>query len=122
MRHTKIVCTLGPAVDSPQQLDRLIAAGMDVARFNFSHGTHEQHAVRFRLLQEAAARAGKPIAVLQDLCGPKIRLGDVQPGVTLARGARFVLDGDPAPGTQSRAPLPVPELLAALMRRRTACF
>ena len=114
MRHTKIVCTIGPAVDSPEQLDRLIAAGLDVARLNFSHGTHEQHARRFQNVTEAAERAGKPVAILQDLCGPKIRLGEIGEGVVLVRGQRYLLDGDPAPGDANRAPLPVPELLAAL--------
>lgn len=114
MRHTKIVCTLGPAVDSPEQLDRLIAAGLDVARFNFSHGSHEQHALRFRNVTDAAERAGKPVAILQDLCGPKIRLGEIDEGVVLTRGQRYVLDGDLAPGDSGRAPLPVPELLAVL--------
>ncbi len=114
MRRTKIVCTLGPAVDSPENLDRLIAAGMDVARFNFSHGTHEQHAARFAALQAASERAGRPIAVLQDLCGPKIRVGELAAGVVLAKGARFTLDADPALGSATRVCLPVPELRAAL--------
>jgi pyruvate kinase len=114
MRRTKIVCTLGPAVDSPESLDSLIAAGMDVARFNFSHGTHEEHLARLTALRAASERAGKPVAALQDLCGPKIRLGLVAAGTTLLPGATFILDGDDAPGDSSRAPLPVPELRAAL--------
>ncbi|MGC4043764.1 MAG: pyruvate kinase [Armatimonas sp.] len=114
MRRTKIVCTLGPAVDSPENLDRLIRAGMDVARFNFSHGTHAQHQERFIALRAAAERAGKPVAILQDLCGPKIRLGELSEGTLLHDEATFVLDDDPTPGDATRACLPVPELRAAL--------
>jgi pyruvate kinase len=74
-RYTKIVCTIGPAVDSAEQIRGLIEAGMDVARLNFSHGTHEDHAQRLDLIRTASRECGKPIAILQDLCGPKIRTG-----------------------------------------------
>jgi pyruvate kinase len=74
-RRAKIVCTIGPKSDSPEGLDALIAAGMNVARLNFSHGTHAEHAARIKAVRGAAERAGKPIAILQDLCGPKIRAG-----------------------------------------------
>lgn len=73
IRRAKIVCTIGPASDAPEALDELIGAGMNVARLNFSHGSHEEHAERIRRVREAAARAGKEVAILQDLCGPKIR-------------------------------------------------
>jgi len=69
MRRTKIVCTIGPSTSSPEMITRLIAAGMDVARLNFSHGTHEEHAQRIRLLREAALRADRPLGILQDLQG-----------------------------------------------------
>ena len=75
IRRAKLVCTLGPASDSAEGLRSLIDAGMDVARFNFSHGTHEEHGARLARLREASADRKKPIAVLQDLCGPKIRTG-----------------------------------------------
>jgi pyruvate kinase len=75
MRHTKIVATLGPASDSDDVLDQLMVAGVDVFRLNFSHGTHETHAATYARLRAAADRAGRTVAVLQDLSGPKIRTG-----------------------------------------------
>jgi pyruvate kinase len=77
-RRAKIVCTLGPATDNPEILTALINAGMDVARLNFSHGTHAEHAKRLRKLREAAAECGKAVAVMQDLQGPKIRTGSLE--------------------------------------------
>jgi len=74
-RRAKIICTIGPASDTPEALGSLIEAGMDVARLNFSHGEHEEHARRLTMVREAAARRGRAVAVLQDLCGPKIRTG-----------------------------------------------
>jgi pyruvate kinase len=87
-RRAKIVCTIGPSSDSEDTLVHLITAGMDVARLNFSHGSHDEHARRFRAIRRASERAGRPVAVLQDLCGPKIRAGRV-PG-----GPRPVAAGD----------------------------
>lgn len=110
MRRTKIVCTLGPAVDSPEMLEKLIVSGMDVARFNFSHGTHEQHAARFAALRSTAARVGKSVAALQDLCGPKLRVGTVADGVVLDEGARVVFTREPIIGSAERIPLPIPEI------------
>ena len=72
---TKIVCTLGPASSSVDVIEKMIRAGMDVVRLNFSHGTHEEHLATIRTVREAAERAGEPIAILQDLQGPKIRTG-----------------------------------------------
>jgi pyruvate kinase len=74
-RRAKIVCTIGPACDSQEQLERLIRSGMDVARLNFSHGTHEEHGARLANVRAAATACNKPVAALQDLCGPKIRAG-----------------------------------------------
>ncbi|MCA9595604.1 MAG: pyruvate kinase [Myxococcales bacterium] len=74
-RRAKIVCTIGPAVDSPERIRELIRAGMDVARLNFSHGTPADHERVARVIREASAELGRPIAILQDLCGPKIRTG-----------------------------------------------
>lgn len=79
-RRTKIIATLGPATSKPEILDQLIAAGVDVFRLNFSHGTHESHAETFRLVKEAIARSGRHVAVLGDLCGPKIRVGHFENG------------------------------------------
>jgi pyruvate kinase len=109
MTRTKIVCTLGPAVDAPDTLERLIRVGMDVARFNFSHGTHTQHAERFARLTAAAARAGKSVAVLQDLCGPKLRVGTIQDGVVLEDQTEVTLTLEATVGTAERIPLPLPE-------------
>lgn len=74
-RHTKIICTIGPKSSSREMIDKLIAAGMDVARLNFSHGTHDTHRHVYETLRERAAAWGKNITILQDLQGPKIRLG-----------------------------------------------
>lgn len=83
MRYTKIIATLGPASDGPGIIDALIAAGADVFRLNFSHGTDAEHAARFARVREAAARAGARVAVLQDLSGPKIRTGRLEGGTPL---------------------------------------
>lgn len=90
--RTKIVCTLGPATDRPGVLERLIGAGMDVARFNMSHGDHASHARRIQQLRELARQAGRFVAVLVDLPGPKFRLGDLPDGTReLHLGAKVVL-------------------------------
>ncbi len=80
-RRTKIVATIGPASRDPETLARMVEAGMDVARLNFSHGTAEEHAETARLVRDAAGRAGRQVAVLQDLPGPKLRIGYVRDGV-----------------------------------------
>ena len=74
-RRAKIVCTIGPACDTEAKLVELMKAGMDVARLNFSHGTHEEHGARLERIRAASKVCEKPVAVLQDLCGPKIRAG-----------------------------------------------
>jgi pyruvate kinase len=79
-RRSKIVCTIGPASDSLEALEKLIYAGMDVARLNFSHGSHAEHKNRLETLRQAATNCKKPIAALQDLCGPKIRTGSFPRG------------------------------------------
>jgi pyruvate kinase len=91
IRRTKLICTLGPSVDSVEALKALIDAGMDVARFNFSHGTHAEHLERLTRLRQASAEAKKPVAVLQDLCGPKIRTGSFDAPFELKAGAEIVL-------------------------------
>src|SRR6266700_6607436 len=92
-RHSKIVCTIGPASRSPRMRARLLNAGMDVARLNFSHGTHEEHAKNISMLRTAAMHHEKPIAILADLQGPKIRTGPLAGGgpVLLRSGQRFVI-------------------------------
>ncbi|MGQ9697250.1 MAG: pyruvate kinase, partial [Armatimonadota bacterium] len=114
-RRTKIVCTIGPASDSPAVLRRMIAAGMDVARLNFSHGTLEDQAARITLLRRLSEEVGRPIAILQDLPGTKIRIGEFRDGrVTLRRGAVFALRRDPSPGDDQGVYLPSPEVWEAL--------
>ncbi|MFB3817564.1 MAG: pyruvate kinase, partial [Candidatus Methylomirabilales bacterium] len=104
MRRTKIVCTIGPATASPEKIAALIRAGMDVARLNFSHGSQADHARVIARIREAAARLDRPVAILQDLQGPKIRLGKFRGGrATLVRGAEFVLTTRPVEGTAEEA-------------------
>jgi pyruvate kinase len=111
-RATKIVATLGPASSDPQVLERLLRAGVDVVRLNFSHGTPEDHVARAALVREVAKRVGKPVALMADLQGPKIRVGKFAQGrVTLEPGARFVLDaGRTAPGDEHAVGLDYKEL------------
>ncbi len=94
LRRTKIVATLGPASSTPETLARLVVAGMDAARLNFSHGTHEDRAEGARLVREAQAAAGRPLALIADLQGPKLRVGDLAAPVMLARGGTVVLAGE----------------------------
>ncbi len=102
-RSAKIVCTLGPASDSADMIERLMRAGMDVARLNFSHGTHEEHARTIKRLREASARLSKPIGILADLQGPKIRTGALVDGqhVQLRAGQRFTISTLDRPGTSA---------------------
>ena len=90
-RRTKIVATLGPASDTPEKLRDLVAAGMDAARLNLSHGTHDEHAERARRVREAESAAGRPIALIADLQGPKLRVGDLAQPVDLHKGERVVV-------------------------------
>ena len=88
MRKTKIIATIGPASRSPETLDRLVAAGMDVARLNFSHGTLEEHAEVIANVRAASERHNRPVAVLQDLGGNKFRLGRMAEAIQLNFGDR----------------------------------
>jgi len=101
LRHTKIIATIGPACDSEPALDALIAAGTDIFRLNFSHGTHESHAATFARVRAASSRAGCEVAILQDLGGPKIRTGRLEGGrpILLAPGGTVeIVTGDGAGG------------------------
>jgi pyruvate kinase len=115
MRRTRIVCTIGPASSSTEQLERLVTAGMDVARLNFSHGSHAEHAEVIRRVRDGEERWGRPIAILQDLQGPKIRLGTFGPGgggrVDLEPGQPFTLSTRPVVGTVERASVSHPDYL-----------
>jgi pyruvate kinase len=115
VRRTKIVCTIGPATANRQALDRLVEAGMDVARLNFSHGTHAAHAAVIRAIREGESDWGRPITILQDLQGPRARLGAFVGGqAQLVAGERFTLTGRSVKGTASRSSVNHPELLAGL--------
>ena len=104
MRRAKIVCTLGPAVESSERISALIEAGMNVARLNLSHGEYEEHQTRLDLVRDAANCAQASVAVLVDLQGPKIRLGRFESGpYELARDDRFIITTDDVVGTKSRA-------------------
>jgi len=108
MRRAKIVATIGPASDSEQVLESLIKAGMNVARLNFSHGTHEQHQARVAAIRAAAKKLGKPVGILQDLQGPKIRVGKLPVPLQLSVGGQVCLYAtqDEAPQTDDQL-LPV---------------
>ncbi|MEK7618738.1 MAG: pyruvate kinase [Patescibacteria group bacterium] len=92
MKFTKIVCTIGPASEQPAMLKKMIKAGMNVARLNFSHGTHPSHAQLIKNIRATAKAVGQPIAILQDLQGPRIRIGEVaEQGVQLKKGDRVIV-------------------------------
>src|SRR5689334_1361816 len=102
MRRVKIVCTLGPATDSEERIRALVDAGMDCARLNFSHGEHAAHAEVARRVRGAAAQAGRPIAILADLSGPKMRIGRFPGGpIDLVPGRPFVLTARDVPGDEN---------------------
>src|SRR5689334_8837305 len=104
MRHTKIVATVGPACHAADTLDALVDAGVEVFRLNFSHGSHEGHAAVFEAIRAAAWRAGRPVAILQDLSGPKIRTGTLVGGtpIQLREGDELRLAEGDAPGDGRR--------------------
>jgi pyruvate kinase len=115
-RHAKIVATVGPASNTPEKLRELFLAGADVFRLNFSHGTHEDHAKVHAAIRALEKEVGRPIGILQDLQGPKIRIGTLVAGKEeLIKGerVRFVLGKEP--GTKQNIPLPHPEIFAAIM-------
>jgi len=101
VRRAKIVCTLGPASRSARVIDQLMHAGMDVVRLNFSHGTHEEHAQTVALIRETSARYQRPIGILADLQGPKIRTGTLEDGrpVQLRAGQSFLISMTDLVGT-----------------------
>ena len=117
MRRTRIVCTLGPSSTELPVLRRLIAAGMDVARLNFSHGEEATHRQAVRLVRQAARAADRHIALLQDLQGPKIRTGRLsEPLVRLVRGREVTLTAEDVVGDETRVPVSHPELCAAAVK------
>jgi pyruvate kinase len=116
-RKTKIVCTLGPATASAATVDGLVAAGMDAARLNFSHGTHDEHAEQARLVRESQERAGRPLAIIADLQGPKLRIGALPEPWTLREGdvVTVVGDGEGDAGVEDALPVR-PAVLSHVLR------
>jgi pyruvate kinase len=109
--RTKIVCTIGPASRSPEKLEQLIKAGLNVARLNFSHGTQSEHQEVITTIRRIAAKLSLPIAILQDLAGPKIRIGKIESGqITLKSGARFILTTREVPGNENEVSVNYPDL------------
>jgi pyruvate kinase len=114
-RRTRIVATLGPTSATPDMVLALARAGVDVFRLNFSHGSHDDHAKSYANVRAAEEETGRPLGVLADLQGPKLRLGTfTATSVALQKGAHFRLDRDPTPGDETRCCLPHPEIFAAL--------
>lgn len=111
MRRTKIVCTIGPASEKPEQVRQLLLAGMDVARLNFSHGSHAEHKRRINTLRAVAQEMGRPLAIMLDNRGPEIRLGTFRGGqVKLAEGDVFVLTTRPVTGDRTQVHVTYPDL------------
>jgi pyruvate kinase len=128
VRRTKIVCTIGPASSKRGVMEELLSAGMNVARLNFSHGTHEQHAQVIADLREVSRKVGRPLAILQDLCGPKVRLGNfavesfrLKRGMEVGFVPSLPQTGEPHQHENGALllPLPIPELLAEVTPRHT---
>lgn len=114
-RNTKIVATLGPASSDPAMIRQLFEAGVDVFRLNFSHGTHADHKLRYDAIRQIEADVGRPVGILMDLQGPKLRLGKIVDGkLALTTGQKIRLDLDPTPGDINRVPLLHPEIFAAI--------
>src|SRR5437763_10660020 len=115
LRSAKIVATLGPSSSAPDRIRALFEAGVDVFRLNFSHGTHEDHQARFAAIRSIESATGRPIGILADLQGPKLRLGTFAEGRTeLDAGDSFRVDLNQQRGDRRRAPLPHPEIFDAI--------
>lgn len=116
--NTKILATIGPATSSKEVLSKLIDAGADAFRFNFSHGTHEEHKARFELVRKLSKAKGRYISVVADMQGPKLRVGTFEKGkITLKKGQDFILDSDKAAGNEKRVNLPHAEIFKAVKKK-----
>ena len=114
-RQTKIVATLGPSSSTPEMIRALVEAGVDVVRLNFSHGSHDDHGKRVRAIRDLERQTGRPIAIMADLQGPKLRLGTfADDPIDLTPGQSFRLDLSKALGDATRVGMPHPEIFAAL--------
>ena len=113
LRKTKTICTIGPATDSVQAMEKLALAGMDVARLNFSHGTYQQHAAHIHAIRRLSSELDLPLSILQDLPGPKIRTGSLRNGRVLLRDNQdFILTARDVPGDEHRVSVSLPTLPA----------
>lgn len=114
-RQTKIVATLGPASSTREMIEKLFRAGVDVFRLNFSHGSHADHRARLSTVRALEAETGRPVGVIADLQGPKLRVGKFSEGkIAIAPGQIIRLDLDPTPGNGTRVNLPHPEIIAVM--------
>lgn len=114
-RKAKIIATLGPASSKPEILEKIVQSGVDVFRLNFSHGEHSEHLARFEAIRAVEEKIGRPIGILMDLQGPKIRVGTfADEQIQLEAGDKFTFDMDKKPGDNKRVSLPHPEVYAAL--------
>lgn len=110
MRRTKIVCTIGPACSSLDCLREMVKAGMNIARLNFSHGSYDEHAERIATIRKLSAELRQPVGLLQDLSGPKIRIGKIENGpVNLSQGQNYTFTMRDVPGDEHEVNLPYPE-------------
>lgn len=123
MLRTKIICTIGPSVYSLEKIKALAEAGMDVARLNFSHGTHDAHLVAINYIKEVRQMLGKPIAMMLDTKGPEIRLGKLpEQGVSLAKGQRWLLIKEPIEGDETQVAIVPPAIVDQLKEGMTILF
>ena len=114
-KRTKIIATIGPASSSPQMIAKLIHAGMDAARLNFSHGERKEHRKRIKMIRAEAAKAGKHIAIIQDLQGPKLRVGDLKGGsAILKKGAEVTITARKVIGSSDMFSVTYPRLIKEL--------
>lgn len=121
--HTKVICTIGPSCNSLKTIIALMQSGMDVARLNFSHGTHEEHAEIFRLLKEARTQLNRPLSIMLDTKGPELRIGKIDQGMlTLAPGQRWLLVKETVVGNAERVSLTPPKILDDLAEGMRVLF
>ena len=112
MRRTKIVGTIGPSSGTERVIESLIDKGLDVARLNFSHATQKDHGEKIKLIRRISLKVNRPIAILQDLAGPKIRIGYLpDPGISLEPGEIFILTGRQLPGDRKKVSFSYANLL-----------
>ncbi|MGH1399470.1 MAG: pyruvate kinase, partial [Alphaproteobacteria bacterium] len=116
-RQTKILATLGPASENKEQIKALLEAGANAFRLNFSHGTHDDHESKLKIIRELEGELGHPITIVADMQGPKLRIGTFKGGEIIAeRGMMIRFDSNPGAGDESRVYMPHPEIFRALQK------